>query len=205
MTRYPEPIKALIEAFSQLPGVGQKTAERYVFYLLAQPKQSLEGLGQAVVHLRDKITTCSICSTFTETDPCDICSDSQRSKTEVCIVAQTPDLLAIEATSEFKGRYHVLGGVLNPIEGITPDQLNTKSLLDRITKDSVAEVLIATNPDMEGEATALYLYKLLKPTNVKITRLARGLPMGSNLEYADEATLGNAIKGRRDMNNGIAD
>lgn len=192
----------LIEAFRQLPGIGQKTAERFVFHLLAQPKSRLDELGKSLANLQEKITACAVCGTYTEQSPCVICRDSQRDSKLVCVVATSADQLAIEQTGEFKGRYHILGGVLNPIEGVTPEDLRVTQLLERIKSDEIKEILVATNPDMEGEATAIYLYRALSPLGLIVTRLARGLPMGSDLEYADEITLGNAIKGRSKMSNG---
>ncbi len=201
MADYPLPIRQLITEFAKLPGIGEKTAERFVFHLLAQPKANLAAFGQAVSHLRDRIRLCSVCGAYTENDPCSICRDPNRDAALLCIVSQSADVLAIEKTGEYKGRYHVLGGVLRPLEGVTPDDLRVAPLLERLKDESIDEVLIATNPDLEGEATALYLGKVCAPFNVRVTRLARGLPMGSDLEYADEVTLGNAIKGRRALNN----
>lgn len=202
MTSFPPPIQALIDAFRQLPGIGRKTAERFVFHLLAQPDERLTELGSALASIRERITTCKICGTYTESDPCAICSDPGRDASLLCVVATSADQLAIETTGEFRGRYHILGGVLNPIDGVTPDQLRIKPLIGRVKAAHLKEILVATNPDMEGEATALWLFRELQPLGTTVTRLARGLPMGSDLEYADEITLGNAIKGRRSMTNG---
>jgi recombination protein RecR len=202
MTSFPPPIDALISAFRNLPGIGQKTAERFVFHMLAQPKAKLDELASALTRVKTAIRSCEVCGTYTEASPCDICRDPGRDSGLICVVATSAEQLAIESTGEFKGRYHVLGGVLNPVEGITPEQLRVTPLLTRLKAGGVREVLIATNPDMEGEATALYLFRALEPLGASVTRLARGLPMGSDLEYADEVTLSNAIKGRRSMANG---
>ncbi len=200
MNSYPQSIKELINRFNQLPGIGPKTAERLVFYLLNQPKEELVKLGSAFEHLKDKIIQCSKCYNFSETDPCSICKDNRRSSGVVCVVAKPQDLMVIEKIGEYQGVYHLLGGVIDPLEGITPDKLRIKELAMRIKKDNVREVILALNPDMPGETTMLYLTKLLKQfKDIKITRLARGLPIGSDLEYADEVTLSNALKGRREV------
>lgn len=196
MPKFPEPIQNLINEFNKLPGIGPKTSERFVFYLLKQPKEEIVKLTHVLENLKNKITYCSVCQNISEQNPCPICSDSKRDKKTICIVSESHDLASIENTGEFKGLYHVLGGTLSPLEGITPDKLAIKQLLQRIKKDKVKEIIVALNPDLEGESTTLYLTKTLKPFNIKITRLARGLPMGSDLEYADEVTLSNALKGR---------
>ena len=199
MPKFPEPIQNLINEFNKLPGIGPKTSERFVFYLLKQPKEEISRLAQVLENLKDKITYCSVCQNVSEKNPCIICSDQKRSKTTICVVAESHDMASIENTGEFNGLYHVLGGNLNPLENITPDKLKIKELVQRIKKDGVKEIILALNPDLEGESTTLYLTKLLKPLNIKITRLARGLPMGSDLEYADEVTLSNALKGRLEI------
>ncbi|USN53774.1 MAG: recombination protein RecR [Candidatus Nomurabacteria bacterium] len=199
MTQFPAPIHDLIEDFARLPGVGRKTAERYVLYLLTRPPEQIEHLVDSLRVLKEQVRSCEICGTYTESSPCRICRDTQRDLHTLCVVATSADMLAIESTGEYQGRYHVLGGVLNPIDGIGPEQLRVTQLLDRVQKESIEELIIATNPDMEGEATGLYLHQQLKPLHVKVTRLARGLPMGSDLEYTDEVTLSNAIKGRSAM------
>ena len=199
MLRFPEPIKNLINHFDKLPGIGPKTAEKLVFYLLKQPKFEIKGFSDAMQALHDTVGFCQTCQNFSQNDHCEICKDPQRDKTTICIVAENHDLAAIEHSSEFHGVYHVLGGTLNPLEGITPDLLNVKQLLERIKKDRVNEIILAFNSDFEGEATVLYLNKILKDTPVKITRLAQGLPMGSVVEYADEVTLAKAIKGRTEI------
>lgn len=197
--RFPKIIQNLINQFNKLPGIGPKTSERLVFYLLKQNKEELKEFASALNMSADNITVCSKCFNFSENDPCEICSNSKRDKTTLCVVAQIFDLMAIENTDEYNGLYHVLGGNLNPIEGITPDELTIRQLMERIKNNGVKEIILALNPDMEGESTIVYLSKLLKPYKIKTTRLARGLPMGSNLEYADEITISNALKGRMEL------
>ena len=198
MRRFPEPIQNLVANFSRLPGVGPKTALRYVFHLLRSPQGDLEAFSRALTSL-DKIHTCDTCFTYTERDRCRICSDSKRQEHILCVVAEPRDIPTIEITDMYDGRYHVLGGTLNPIEGVTPEVLNVQPLLDRLKKTSeIQEVILAFSPDVQGETTILYLTKHIKPLNKKVTRLARGLPLGADLEFADEVTLGDAITGRRE-------
>lgn len=200
MAYYPDSIKNLLDQFSRLPGIGPKTAERLVFFLLKQPKEDLAQFGMALEHLRDKITICHSCLNFTEADPCTICSDHRRDHKIICLVSKPQDLFALEKTSEFGGVYHVLGGVIDPIEGITPESLTIRELVNRIKVDGVKEIILALNSDMPGETTILYLTKLLKQfKDIRITRLAQGLPIGSDLEYVDQVTLTNALKGRREL------
>ncbi len=200
MAKYSESIQNLIDALTRLPGIGPKSAERLVFHLLNQPKPDLEKLSMMLKHLKDKIVTCSQCYNFSETDPCLICKDARRSSGVVCVVAKPQDLIALERIGEYQGVYHVLGGVIDPLEGITPDKLKIRELVARIKGGSVKEVIMALNPDLPGETTTLYLIKLLKQfKDLRITRLARGLPIGSDLEYADEVTLSSALKGRREV------
>lgn len=206
MSKFPSSIQNLIDEFNKLPGIGPKTAEKLVFYLLKQSKTELSSFAQALEHVKDRITICSLCQNIAEKSPCHICQDPKRDKTTICIVAETQDMAMIESTGEYHGLYHILGGTLNTLEGITPDQLKIKELLARIIpplnkggQGGVKEIILALNPDLEGETTILYLTKILKPYKVRITRLARGLPMGSDLEYADEVTLSNALKGRREV------
>ncbi|MFC1613460.1 recombination mediator RecR, partial [Patescibacteria group bacterium] len=189
----------------KLPGIGKKTSQRFVFYLLKQPKHEIIKLTEKLEHLKDQIQYCSICGCFTETDPCPICSNIHRDKTQICVVSETTDMAVIEATSEYKGLYHILGGTINTLDGITPDMLNIKSLVERVKNDGLQEIILAFNPNIDGESTVMYLKKILEPhkinpsnkmDEIKITRLARGLPMGSDIEYADEITLSNALKGR---------
>ncbi|PIY96336.1 MAG: recombination protein RecR [Candidatus Kerfeldbacteria bacterium CG_4_10_14_0_8_um_filter_42_10] len=200
MARLPETIQNLIEEFNKLPGIGPKTSERFIFYLLKQPTEELDKLAERIKRLKEKITTCPVCYNFTDTVPCPICSDSKRDQKTICVVSESPDVIAIEKTSKYQGSYHVLGGVINQIEGIGPEQLKIKELVNRIQKNGIKEIILATNPDLEGESTALYLARLLKPMKIRITRIGRGLPMGSNIEYADEVTLANALAGRGEMN-----
>jgi len=195
----PQSIQKLIDQFNKLPGIGPKTAERLAFWLIKKPAPELAEFGDCIKNAKNDLIVCSVCRNIAYRDPCEICSDKSRDQKTVCVVAETHDLTAIERTGEYQGAYHVLNGVLNPLEGITPDQLNINSLINRIKGDGINEIILGLNPDMEGESTALYLLKLLKPLNVKITRLARGLPTGSDIEYADEITLGSALKNRREL------
>lgn len=198
--RYPASIQNLISHFSKLPSVGPKTAERYVFYLLSQHPEWLQQFAQAIAEIKEKTTVCRICMAIAESNPCSICSDSKRNHAVICLVADTRDILAIESTKQYNGTYHVLGGVINAIEGVKPEQLNVNALLNRLKiQQNAKEIILAFNPDFEGETTAMYMAKLLKPNKIKITRLAKGLPMGADLEYADEITLSNALKYRNEI------
>jgi recombination protein RecR len=190
-----ESIEHLAEQFAQLPGIGRKTAHRLALYVLKLSRDEVVTLARALVDVKDKVRYCSICSNITETDPCGICSNPKRQQTSICVVEEPNDVMAIEKTHEFKGLYHVLGGALSPLDGIGPEDLRVKELLQRMG-NTVEEVILAMNPNVEGEATTLYLSKLLKPVGVKVTRIARGLPVGSDLEFADEATLTRALEGR---------
>ncbi len=197
--KFPKSIQNLINHFSQLPTVGPKTAERYVFYLLKQSPEELQKFAQSIAELKEKTTVCQICFAISEADPCLICADQKRNRSIICVVADTRDMLTIEATKQYNGLYHILGGTINAIEDIKPEQLNIKQLIDRIKQNGIKEIILALNPDLEGEITAMYLAKLLKPCKIKITRLAKGLPMGADLEYADEITLANALKYRNEL------
>lgn len=199
MLRFPPPIKNLIDFFDKLPGIGPKTAEKLVFFLLKQPKEEMKGFSEAMQELHDSLGFCKICQNFSDKEICAICSSPQRDKSTICIVAENHDLAAIEHSGEFHGVYHVLGGTLNPLEGITPDLLNFEQLSKRLETDTVNEIILAFNCNFEGEATVLYLQKMLKDKPSKLTRLAIGLPMGSVVEYADEVTLSKAIKGRTEL------
>lgn len=193
-------IRQLIDEFNKFPGIGTKTAERFVFYLLSQSKEDLEKLSSLFASLKDKVTICSRCFNFAEKSPCLICSNQKRDQSIICVVAKPQDLMVIENTGEYNGLYHVLGGNLNAIRGVTPEKLKFKELTERMRDDKkIKETIIATNHDLEGETTALYLIKLLRPYHIKISRLARGLPMGSDLEYADEITLTSALKERKEI------
>ncbi len=199
MYRYSESIARLIEALNKLPSIGQRSAERIVFYLLKADPIEVEKLSRAVIDIKTKIKACSICNNITESDPCNICSNPKRTSDEICVVEQPNDIISIEKTNEFRGRYHILLGAISPLDGISPDDLKIKQLVERIEKEKVKEIIIATNPNSEGEATAIYLSKILKPLKVKITRLAQGLPMGANLEYVDDITMTKALEGRREF------
>jgi len=203
MSRFPPAIQNLLDYFAKLPGVGPKTALRFVFYLLKQPKEEIMKFTQAMQSIKKSITNCSTCQNFSETNPCPICADQKRDHSMICVVAEHQDLPVIENTGEYHGTYHVLGGVLDTLHGITPDQLKIKELITRIQNSNgkIKEIILAFNPDLEGETTMLYLTKLIKSFNkpIKITRLARGLPIGSDLEYADEVTVSDALKGRKEI------
>ena len=194
----PRSVQDLIDEFAKLPGIGPKTAQRLTFHLLRRPDKSSEDLGKAAERLKKDIRFCSVCCNFTDTEVCAVCSDSSRDKSIVCVVSEPLDVVALEKSGSFKGLYHVLGGVISPVEGIGPDDLFIAQLLARLKADEVKEVIIATNPNLEGETTALYIQKLIQPIDVNITRIARGLPVGGDLEYADEITLSRALEGRRE-------
>ena len=191
-------IERLIEEFQKFPGVGRKTAQRLVFYLLRSPKEEIAGLAEAIKAVKEKVGFCSVCFNISEKDPCDICTDLNRDRSLICVVEEASDLWALERTGEYKGLFHILGGVLSPLDGIGPDDLRIKELLSRL-KEGVKEIILATNPNTEGEATAVYLSNLIKPLKVKVTRIARGLPMGGDLEYADQVTLAKAMEGRTEI------
>ncbi|HEY5340989.1 MAG TPA: recombination mediator RecR [Candidatus Aquilonibacter sp.] len=191
------PVQALINEFSKLPTVGPKTAARLVFYLLNRPRHEAHSLAEAILAVKDKVRFCSVCFSLTEEDPCTICTDELRDAKTICVVAEAKDIYAIERTGAFKGRYHVLGGLISPMDGIGTAQLRVKELVERIAVESPNELILATNPNAEGEATALYLSRLLQPLAPTISRLAYGLPIGADLDYADEMTLSRAIEGRR--------
>jgi recombination protein RecR len=191
-----ESIEQLAEQFSRLPGIGRKTAHRLALYILKMSRDEVVTLAKALVNVKDKVRYCSVCSNITESDPCSICSNTKREQLFICVVEEPHDVIAIEKTHEFKGLYHVLGGALSPLDGIGPEDLKIKELLQRLSQAAIEEVILALNPNVEGEATTLYLSRLLKPLGIKITRIARGLPVGSDLEFADEATLSRALEGR---------
>ncbi|MBE3571916.1 MAG: recombination protein RecR [Moorella humiferrea] len=196
---YPDSLNKLITALGKLPGVGPKTAQRLAFYLLNAPAEEAESLAAAILEARRKIHYCSVCGNLTDRDPCHLCTDPERDQTIICVVEEARDIVALEKTRQYRGLYHVLQGAISPVDGIGPEQLKIKGLLRRLHDGKIKEVVLATNADVEGEATALYLAKLLKPLAVKVTRLAYGLPVGSDLEYADEVTLARAFSGRREM------
>jgi len=193
------PVAALIEEFSKLPGVGVKTAQRLTFFILRSPTDQARRLAEAIMRVKESIVYCSLCFNITESDPCNICSNPNRDQEIICVVEEPLDVLALEKTGAYKGLYHVLHGALSPVEGIGPKDLRIEELLKRVRQGSVREVILATNPNFEGEYTANYIQKELKPFNIHITGLARGLPIGGDLEYADEGTLSRAIEGRREM------
>ncbi len=198
----PKPVTRLIEAFSRLPGVGPKTASRLTYYLLRAPDELSQTLAEAIADLKAKTHYCSVCYNITEDDPCAICRDPNRDQTQVVVVEDPLDVLAVERTGAYRGRYHVLHGAISPVEGIGPDDLKIRELVARVQREGVLEVIVATNPGMEGDATAMYLQRQLAPTGVKITRLARGLPVGGDLEYVDAVTLLRALQGRQEMGKG---
>ncbi|MER3525397.1 MAG: recombination protein RecR [Ignavibacteria bacterium] len=190
-----EALQQLIEEFARLPGIGRKTAQRLALYILKQPREDVGRMAKALVNVKERIRYCSSCWNITEEDPCAICASPKRDRSIICVVEEPNDVLALEKTNEYKGLYHVLGGSLSPLDGIGPDELKIRELLQRIQGD-VTEVILALNPNVEGEATTLYVSKLLKPLGVKVTRIARGIPVGGDLEFADEATLTRALEGR---------
>lgn len=197
MAQVPKSIQNLIEAFERLPGIGPKTAQRLTFYLLHSPKEESQALAKAALEMKEKTILCSICFNIGEEDPCNICADSSRDQTIIMVVENPLDVLAMERAN-YKALYHVLHGVISPLENIGPDEIHIRELLPRLKKELVKEIVLATNPTMEGEATAMYIQRLLSPLGVKITRIARGLPVGSDIEYADETTLSRALEGRKE-------
>ena len=190
------PLNRLIEQFASLPGIGRKTAQRLAFYMLTVPKEKAQDFADAILEAKEKIHYCSVCKNYTDQDICEICADDTRDKTVICVVEDAKDVAAFERTREYNGLYHVLGGLISPMDGIGPDQLFVKELLSRVQNGTVKEVIMATNPTVEGEATAMYLSRLLKPLGVSVSRLADGIPVGSDLEYADEVTLYKALENR---------
>jgi len=198
MRRLAKPVARLVEELSRLPGIGPKTASRLTFYLLRAPKEQAKALSQAIGELRERIVTCEICYNITEASPCDICRDEERDRSLFCVVEEPLDVIAIERT-RYKGIYHVLGGVISPVEGIGPENLKIAQLLRRLESEPVKEVILATNPSLEGESTAMYIRRLLSSSPIKVTRIAHGLPVGGDLEYADQVTLTRALEGRREI------
>jgi recombination protein RecR len=196
---YAGPVQDLIDELGRLPGIGPKSAQRIAFHLLKLDKQDALRLARAIGEAKDRVSFCRTCFNVAEGEECGICADPRRDVTVVCVVEEPRDLVAVEKTGEFHGRYHVLQGAISPIEGVGPDQLRVRELLDRIGRDGIAEVILCTNPNLEGEATAMYLARLLKPMGLRVTRIASGLPVGGDLEYADELTLGRALEGRREV------
>ncbi|MBI6546086.1 MAG: recombination protein RecR [Cyanobacteria bacterium NC_groundwater_1444_Ag_S-0.65um_54_12] len=196
---YTKPLANLIGELQKLPGIGPKSAQRLAFFLIRQPKSEIQSLADALLEAKERINACSHCCNLSAEDPCELCRHPGRQDDILCVVAEPKDLIALERTTEFKGRYHVLGGVISPLDGIGPEQLKVAELLKRLDNHAVQEVILALNPTIEGEATTLYILRLLKPLGLRITRLALGLPMGTELEYADELTLARALTGRREL------
>lgn len=195
----PPSLDALVEQFKKLPGIGAKSATRLAFHVLKTPRDEAERLCEAIREVKDRVTYCSVCHNITDVDPCGYCADPGRDHRQICVVEEPQNVHAIEKTRGFKGTYHVLMGTLSPLQGVGPDDLKIKGLLTRIAEGGVEEVILATNPTVEGEATAIYLARLLKPLGVRVTRIAMGIPVGSDLEYADELTMGRALDGRREV------
>ncbi len=196
---YAGPVQDLIDELGRLPGVGPKSAQRIAFHLLKLPKQDALRLARAVIEVKERVTLCARCFNVAEGDECGVCADSRRERGVLCVVEEPRDIVAVEKTHEYQGRYHVLQGAISPIEGIGPDQLKVRELLARLEPEEISEVILCTNPNIEGEATAMYLARLLRPLGLKVTRIASGLPVGGDLEYADELTLGRALEGRREV------
>lgn len=196
---YPEPIAKLIDAFTHLPGIGPKTAGRLAFHVLRMKEDDVIDFAKALVNVKRNLHYCSVCGNITDSDPCQICQDKTRDASVICVVQEPKDLVAMERTREFSGYYHVLHGAISPIEGIGPEEIKLKELLNRLSDERVQELILATNPNIEGEATAMYISRLVKPFNLKVTRIAHGLPVGGDLEYADEVTLSKALEGRREL------
>ena len=195
----PEPLARLVEQLQRLPGIGAKSAQRLAFHILKTPREDAERLCDAIRDVKDRVTYCTVCNNITDSDPCAFCTSAVRDQRVICVVEEPQNVSVIEKTREFRGMYHVLMGALSPLQGIGPDDLRIQGLLSRIASGSVAEVILATNPTVEGEATALYLARLLKPLGVRVTRIAMGIPVGSDLEYADEVTMTRAMENRRDL------
>ncbi|GFN34005.1 recombination mediator RecR [Paenibacillus xylaniclasticus] len=197
---YPEPIAKLIDAFTRLPGIGPKTAARLAFHVLRMQEDDVIDFAKALVSVKRNLHYCSVCCNITDVDPCRICQDKSRDQAVICVVQESKDLVAMERTKEYNGYYHVLQGAISPMEGIGPDQIRVAELLRRLSDERVQELIMATNPNIEGEATAMYLSRLVKPFGIRVTRIAHGLPVGGDLEYADEVTLSKALEGRRELN-----
>jgi recombination protein RecR len=194
-----DPLTKLVEQLQRMPGIGAKSAQRLAFHVLKTPREEVERLADAMRDVKDRVTYCTICSNITDVDPCYYCTDSGRDPRIICVVEEPENVAAVEKTRDFKGRYHVLMGALSPLHGVGPDDLKIRGLLERVGHGGVEEVILATNPNVEGEATAIYLAKLLKPLGVRVTRIAMGVPVGSDLEYADEVTMQRAMEGRREL------
>ena len=198
LTTAAAPVSRLIEEFHKLPGVGPKSAQRLTYYMLRMPAAEARSLAEAILEVKERITFCSVCQNVTDVNPCRICASDRRDRTMICIVEEALDILAVERSGSYQGLYHVLHGAISPMDGIGPEELKIEELLSRLRSEEVQEVILATNPNLEGEATAMYLTRLLRPLGPKITRLARGLPVGGDLEYADDVTLTQAMEGRQE-------
>ncbi len=196
---YPEPISKLIDSFMKLPGIGPKTASRLAFFVLTMKEETVLDFAKALINAKRDLTYCSVCGHITDREPCYICSDQSRDRSVVCVVQDSKDVIAMEKMKEYHGLYHVLQGSISPMEGIGPEDINIPSLLKRLQNEEIKELILATNPNIEGEATAMYISKLVKPSGIKVTRIAHGLPVGGDLEYADEVTLSKALEGRREL------
>ncbi len=202
MSSYAGPVQDLIDELGRLPGVGPKSAQRIAFHLLKLPTADANRLARAITEAKERVTFCPRCFNIAEGGECNICTDTRRDTTTICVVEESRDIVAVEKTGEYRGRYHVLQGAISPIEGVGPDQLRVRELLARLDGEGVTEIILCTNPNLEGEATAMYLSRLIKPLGIKVTRIASGLPVGGDLEYADELTLGRALEGRREVDGG---
>ncbi|EGY5006974.1 recombination protein RecR [Listeria monocytogenes] len=196
---YPEPITKLIDSFMKLPGIGPKSAARLAFYVLDMKEDDVLDFAKALVDAKRNLSFCSVCGHITDKDPCYICADTSRDRSVICVVQESKDVIAMEKMRDFHGLYHVLHGTISPMDGIGPEDINIPDLLKRLQDDTIKEVILATNPNVEGEATAMYISRLLKPSGIKVTRIAHGLPVGGDLEYADEVTLSKAMEGRREV------
>jgi recombination protein RecR len=194
-----KPIARLIEEFNKLPGIGPKSAQRLTYYLLRVTAEEAESLAEAIRTVKEKVTLCSVCYNITDSDPCAICQDQERERSIICIVEEPIDIIPLERTKKYNGLYHVLHGVISPSDGIGPEELKTRELLSRLNGGSITEIILATNPNLEGETTAMYLQRLIAPLGIRVTRLARGLPYGGDLEYADDVTIAHALEGRQEM------
>ena len=199
MENYSEPIDRLINEFSKLPGIGRKTAQRLAFHVINMDIKDVTGLSKALVDVKNEIKYCSVCCNISDSEVCPICANSHRDPSTICVVEDPRDVAAMERTKDYSGRYHVLNGVISPMDGIGPDMLNIKELISRLGDGSVKEIIMATNPTIEGEATAMYISRLVKPMGIKVTRIAHGLPVGGDLEYADDVTISKALEGRREI------
>lgn len=199
MAKYAKPLMRLIDELSSLPGIGGKSAQRLAFHILSMEEEDAESLAEAILNAKRSMRYCSVCGNLTDTDPCSICQDDTRDKKRICVVETPRDVAALERIREFRGRYHVLHGCISPVDGIGPEDINLRSLLQRLQQEDVEEVIMATNPTIEGEATAMYIARLLKPAGLKVSRIAHGLPLGADLEYADEVTLSKSLENRKEL------